>query len=151
MNNLKTLLSSKDMTWETPQDFFDELDKEFHFTLDPCSTVETAKCKKFYTKEDNGLIQDWSGRTVFCNPPYGSQIKHWVKKCHDESNRAKVVMLIPARTDTIYFHTHIYHIAEIRFVKGRLKFGGKQKGSGSAPFPSMIVVFNKPNILLDKV
>ena len=141
MANLKAMLSSKDMTWETPQDFFDELDKEFHFTLDPCATIETAKCKKFYTKEDNGLIHHWIGETVFCNPPYGSQIKHWVKKCHDESSRAKVVMLIPARTDTIYFHTYIYHIAEIRFVKGRLKFGGKQKGSGSAPFPSMIVIF----------
>ena len=140
MSNLKTLLSSKDMTWETPQDFFDELDKEFHFTLDPCSTVETAKCKKFYTKEDNGLIQDWSGRTVFCNPPYGSQIKHWVKKCHDESSRAKVVMLIPARTDTKYFHEYIYKKknTEIRFIKGRLKFSNSKN---SAPFPSMIVIF----------
>jgi len=143
MTNLKTMLSSKDMDWETPQDFFDKLDDEFHFTLDPCATSKTAKCKKFYTKEEDGLIQDWSGEVVFCNPPYGSAIKHWVKKCHDESKKpnTKVVMLIPARTDTIYFHEHIYHKAELRFVKGRLKFGGKQKGSGSAPFPSVIVIF----------
>jgi len=143
MTNLKTMLSSKDMDWETPQDFFDELDNEFHFTLDPCATSKTAKCKKFYAKEEDGLIQDWSGEVIFCNPPYGSAIKHWVKKCHDESEKSntKVVMLIPARTDTIYFHEYIYHKAEIRFVKGRLKFGGEQRESGPAPFPSMIVIF----------
>lgn len=144
MRNLKTMLSSKDMDWETPQDFFDKLNKEFNFTLDPCATKKTAKCKKYYTEEDNGLEQDWSGEIVFCNPPYGSAIKHWVKKCYVESNKpnTKVVMLIPARTDTIYFHDFIYQDAEIRFIKGRLKFGGKQKGSGAAPFPSMVVVFN---------
>jgi len=143
MKNLKTLLSSKDMTWETPQDFFDELNKEFHFTLDPCATTETAKCEEYFTKEDDGLVQDWGGFKVFCNPPYGTEIKHWVKKCHDESKKKNtiVVMLIPARTDTIYFHEYIYHKAEIRFIKGRLKFIGKQKGSGSAPFPSMVVIF----------
>ena len=139
--NLKTMLSSQDMTWETPQDFFDKLNDEFHFTLDPCATPETAKCKKYYTKEDDGLVQDWSNEIVFCNPPYGTAIKHWVKKCANEGKKTTVVMLIPARTDTIYFHEHIYHKAEIRFVKGRLKFGGKQKGSGCAPFPSMIVIF----------
>lgn len=135
------MMSSENMDWETPQEFFDELDKEFHFTLDPCATSKTAKCKKFYTKEDEGLTKDWHGETVFCNPPYGSEIKHWVKKCYMEAQRrdTKVVMLIPARTDTIYFHEYIYHKAEIRFIKGRLKFGGKK--SGSAPFPSMIVVF----------
>ena len=138
------MMSSENMDWETPQEFFDELDKEFHFTLDPCATKKTAKCKKFYTKEDDGLIQDWFGETVFCNPPYGSAIKNWVKKCYQESKNKStaVVMLIPARTDTIYFHKYIYNQSEIRFIKGRLKFGGK-KESGSAPFPSMIVVFNK--------
>lgn len=143
MKNLKTMLSSKDMTWETPQDFFDELNKEFNFTLDPCATPETAKCKKFYTKEDDGLSKDWDKEIVFCNPPYGTEIKHWVKKCSDEARKSytTVVMLIPARTDTIYFHEYIYHKADIRFIKGRLKFGGEQKGSGSAPFPSMIVIF----------
>jgi len=148
MKNLKTMLSSEDMTWETPQDFFDELNKEFNFTLDPCATPETAKCKKFYTKEDDGLSKDWTGEIVFCNPPYGSEIKHWVKKCSEE--KALVVMLIPARTDTRYFHDYIYHKSEIRFIKGRLKFVGKQKGSGPAPFPSMLVVFSSLDTLPDK-
>jgi len=143
MENIKAMLSSEDMTWETPQDFFDTLHKEFNFTLDPCATPETAKCKKFYTKEDDGLLKDWNGEKVFCNPPYGSEIKHWVKKCSESS--PLVVMLIPARTDTRYFHDYIYQKpnVEIRFIKGRLKFGGKQKGSGPAPFPSMVVIFNK--------
>jgi len=110
MKNLKTLLSSKDMDWETPQDFFDELNNEFHFTLDPCATKKTAKCKKYYTKKDNGLSKDWNGETVFCNPPYGTAIKYWVEKCFDEVNsNTTVVMLIPARTDTIYFHKYIYN------------------------------------------
>jgi len=143
MKNLKTMLSSEDMTWETPQKFFDELNSEFNFTLDPCATTETAKCKKFYTKEDDGLSKDWTDEKVFCNPPYGSAIKNWVKKCSEE--KALVVMLIPARTDTKYFHEYIYNKpnVEIRFIKGRLKFGGKQKGSGSAPFPSMLAIFKK--------
>jgi len=128
------------MDWETPQEFFDELDKEFHFTLDPCATKETAKCKKYYNKKDNGLEQTWQGHTAFCNPPYGTEIKHWVKKCSDESKKpnTKVVMLIPARTDTIYFHEYIYHKAKLRFIKGRLKFGNSKN---SAPFPSMLVIF----------
>jgi len=137
------MLSSEDMTWGTPQDFFDKLDNEFKFTLDPCATKETAKCKKYYTKEDNGLLMGWDGEIVFCNPPYGREIKHWVKKCYNEGKKHEttVVMLIPARTDTIYFHDYIYHKSEIRFIKGRLKFVGKQKGSGSAPFLSMVVIF----------
>ena len=138
------MMSSDDMTWETPQDFFDALDEMFGFTLDPCATKETAKCKKFYTKLDDGLSKDWGGQIVFCNPPYGTAIKHWVKKCHDEAKKpdTTVVMLIPARTDTIYFHEYIYNKpgVEIRFIKGRLKFGGAKN---SAPFPSMVVIFNK--------
>lgn len=142
------MLSSVDMTWETPQDFFDKLDEEFKFSLDPCATTDTAKCHKFYTKEQNGLIQNWEGKTVFCNPPYGSEIKNWVKKCSEEGKKqgTTVVMLIPARTDTKYFHDFIYGKSEIRFIRGRLKFGGKQKGSGSAPFPSMIVIFRNNQI-----
>ena len=142
------MLSSVDMTWGTPQKFFDELNKEFNFTLDPCATPETAKCKKYYTKEDNGLTKDWGGCCVFCNPPYGKEIKDWVKKCSEEANRTdkcvRVVMLIPARTDTKYFHEYIYNKkgVSVRFIKGRLKFEGKQVGSGSAPFPSMLVIFN---------
>lgn len=138
------MLSSKDMDWETPQNVFDALNTEFNFTLDPCATKETAKCKKYFTPEIDGLKQSWQGERVFCNPPYGSEIKKWVKKCWEESQKENtlVVMLIPARTDTIYFHQYIYPLAEMRFIKGRLKFGGKQRGSGSAPFPSMIVVFD---------
>ena len=104
----KVLLSSKRHDWETPQSFFDELDREFHFTLDPCCTPKTAKCKKYYTPKENGLLQDWSGETVFCNPPYGRELSKWIEKCANESKHAKVVMLIPARTDTIAFHKYIY-------------------------------------------
>ena len=146
MKNLKTLLSSKNMDWETPQSFFDKLNDEFSFTLDPCATHQNAKCKKYYTAGENGLLQNWGGEVVFCNPPYGLAIKDWVKKCHDEAinNNATVVMLIPARTDTTYFHQYIYNNprAEIRFIKGRLAFGGDQRNSSSAPFPSMLVIFN---------
>lgn len=135
------LFSSKTDLWSTPQDFFDELDKEFNFNLDPCSTHDNAKCDKHYTIEEDGLIQDWSGHTVFCNPPYGKDISKWVEKCFNESKKdhTKVVLLIPSRTDTKYFHNFIYKKAsDIRFVKGRLKFGDSKQ---SAPFPSMVVVF----------
>ena len=132
------LFTSNTPEWATPQAFFNELNKEFHFTLDPCSTHENAKCAKHYTKADDGLSKSWGGEIVFCNPPYGKELPHWVKKCRFESRHAKVVMLIPARTDTRWFHDHIYGKAEIRFIKGRLKFNdGKQ----AAPFPSMLVIF----------
>ena len=138
--NKDVMFSSKKQDWETPQDFYDKLNDEFHFTLDPCCEVETAKCDKFYTPKENGLIQDWQGETVFCNPPYGREQKLWVKKSWEESNKphTTVVMLLPARTDTIAFHKYIYHKAEIRFVKGRLKFGNSKN---AAPFPSMVVIF----------
>lgn len=126
--------SSKTPEWATPQDFFNELNKEFGFTLDPCATKDNAKCKKFYTKEDNGLSKSWRGESVFMNPPYGREIGSWVKKLSQEGG----VGLLPARTDTKWFHDHIYGKAEIRFIKGRLKFGGSKN---SAPFPSMLVVF----------
>ena len=133
------VFSSTTDLWATPQDFFDELNEEFEFTLDPCATPDNAKCAKFFTKERDGLKQDWSGERVFCNPPYGRAIGAWVKKCHDEAQKGTlVVMLIPARTDTSYFHDYIYHKAELRFIRGRLKFGGSQQG---APFPSMVVVY----------
>ena len=124
--------------------FFDALDAEFHFTLDPCASVTNHKCDKYFTKNENGLLQDWSGETVFCNPPYGKDIRHWVEKCYLESakNKITVVMLIPARTDTRWFHDFVYHKAEIRFVKGRLKFGGTKN---SAPFPSMVVIYRGNN------
>ena len=139
--NTKVMFSSASDDWATPQDFFDELNREFNFTLDPCATSENAKCAQYYTVAENGLKQDWQGEVVFCNPPYGREIKLWVQKCYEESQKpsATVVMLIPARTDTKYFHDFIYNKArDIRFVRGRLRFGDSKN---SAPFPSMVVVF----------
>ena len=139
--NTAVMFSGKTDEWETPQELFNELNEEFNFTLDPCATHENAKCKKYYTVKEDGLKQDWQGETVFCNPPYGRSIKDWVRKCYEESRKPNttVVMLIPARTDTTYFHEYIYKKArDIRFVKGRLKFGNSKNG---APFPSMVVVF----------
>lgn len=138
--NTNLMFSSKKMDWTTPIELFRELDKEFHFTLDPCSTHENALCKKHYTIKENGLLQDWSGESVYCNPPYGREIKNWVKKCYEESLKPKtiVVLLIFSRTDTKYFHNYIYGKAELRFIKGRLKFGNCKN---SAPFPSMVVIF----------
>lgn len=137
--NKEVMFSSKSEEWSTPQDFFDKLNEEFHFTLDPCCTEENAKCEKHYTREQNGLAQDWTGETVFCNPPYGREMPKWIKKCYEHfAGGGTAVMLIPARTDTKAFHEYIYGKAELRFVRGRLKFGGC---NNSAPFPSMVVVF----------
>lgn len=138
----KGLFSSNTNEWGTPQHIFDELDKEFNFTLDPCSTHVNHKCKKYYTKEDDGLNQDWSEEIVFCNPPYGKEISAWVEKAFNENKKGTlVVLLIPARTDTRYFHEYIYKKHEIRFIKGRLKFIDETGKEGkAAPFPSMIVV-----------
>lgn len=137
--NTALMFSSETDLWATPRSFFDGLNAEFDFTLDPCATPDNAKCKRFFTKVDDGLSKSWAGERVFCNPPFGRDIGAWVKKGHDEAkNGAMVVMLIPARTDTSYFHDYIYGKAEIRFVRGRLKFGD---AVNSAPFPSMVVVF----------
>lgn len=139
-----SLFSSRTDQWETPADLFRKLNDEFHFTLDPCADEKNHKCEKYFTKEQNGLIQDWSEDVVFCNPPYGRNIGEWVKKAfesvsaHTHTHTHTVVMLLPARTDTKWFHNYIYHKAEIRFIRGRLKFGNSKN---SAPFPSMIVVF----------
>ena len=142
--NTSALMTSQRLDWETPKELFDELDKEFHFTLDPCSSDLNAKCKKHFTIENDGLKQTWKNEVVFCNPPYGREISKWVKKSYDEwkNNNATVVMLIPARTDTKYFHSYIYHNAELRFLKGRVKFeiNGDNFGKG-ATFPSMVVIF----------
>ena len=136
--NADVMFSSKTDMWETPQDFFDKLNDEFHFTLDACATPENAKCARFYTKEQNGLAQKWDG-VVWCNPPYCRQTGKWVEKAYNESKRGvTVVMLIPCRPDVSYFHDFILGKAEVRFVRGRLKFGGSKN---SAPFPSMVVVF----------
>lgn len=116
------------------------MNDEFHFTLDPCADIINHKCERYFTKEDDGLQQSWKNHVVFCNPPYGKAIKEWVKKSYEESRdkNTTVVMLIPARTDTAWFHEFIYGKAEIRFVRGRLKFGDSKN---AAPFPSMVVTF----------
>lgn len=138
---MKTVMfSSKSNEWTTPQEFFDKLNEEFNFNLDPCSTDENHKCDRYFTKKQDGLKQDWGGQRVFVNPPYGTEISKWVEKSYREGikDNTLVVMLIPARTDTKYFHDFILHRSEIRFIKGRLKFG---EGKNSAPFPSMLVIF----------
>lgn len=141
MDNIHFSMESNE--WETPQELYDELNKEYKFTLDPCATEKSAKCDKYYTKEDDGLSKDWSGEIVFMNPPYGREIPKWIKKA-SETKSAVVVCLIPSRTDTKYWHNYIFKSAhKVMFIKGRLKFKGDQKGSGSAPFPSAIVVFDR--------
>ena len=137
----KAMFSSQRSKWETPQDLFDKLNAEFNFTLDPCASADNAKCQKYFTQEQDGLKQDWQGETVFCNPPYGREIKKWVSKAYQESLKPDtlVVMLLPSRTDTTWFHDYILPYGKIDFIKGRLKFGSSKN---SAPFPSMIVVFS---------
>lgn len=132
-------LSSKTDDWATPQDFFDRLNLEFgSFDLDVCASKENAKVPNFYTKEDNGLTQEWCKKN-WMNPPYGREIGKWVKKAHEESLKGNyTVALLPARTDTKWWHEYIQDKAEVRFIKGRLKFGG---GKNSAPFPSVVVIF----------
>lgn len=142
------LFSNKNPNWCTPQDLFDELDAEFHFVLDAAATDKSAKCKNYFTPETDGLKQSWDyGGAVFCNPPYGKQISVWIKKAYEEMlNGVTVVMLLPARTDTVWFHEYIIGKAEIRWIRGRLKFTDEDGNtSNSAPFPSMVVVFSSAN------
>ena len=130
------LFTSNTDEWETPQELFDDLDKEFRFNFDVCTMINNAKKYSFWTKEENGLSKDWSMLRCWCNPPYGREIGKWVKKASESDF---CVMLLPARTDTRWFHDYIYNKAEIRFLRGRLKFSNSKN---SAPFPSMIVIFN---------
>ena len=123
--NTDVMFSSKTDLWETPQTFFDKLNQEFGFTLDACAVPDNAKCERYYTPEQDGLSQPWDG-VVWCNPPYGREVGKWVRRgLMASENGAIVVMLLPARTDTKWFHDYIYGKAEIRFVRGRLKFGGQ--------------------------
>lgn len=131
------LFSSKTGEWETPQDLFEKLDAEFHFEVDVCAIPENAKCPLFFSPKEDGLLQNW-GRRCWCNPPYGREVSRWVRKASE--TEGLVVMLLPARTDTAWFHDYILGKAEIRFIRGRLKFGNAKNG---APFPSMVVIFRK--------
>lgn len=136
------LFTSLRDNWETPQDLFDALDKEFCFTLDPCADNENFKCPKYFTEKEDGLKQSWAGYVVFMNPPYGRAIGRWVQKAYEENTTSNVTVvgLLPARTDTKWFHDYIYNKTEIRFIRGRLKFSGC---TNSAPFPSMIVIWKQ--------
>ena len=143
--NTEVMFSSKTDEWETPQDLFDELNEEFHFDLDVCANEQNAKCNLWICKLQDGLMVDWTyysnGFGVFwMNPPYGKQIGKWVAKAYLESQKGvTVVCLLPARTDTKWFHEYCTK-GEIRFIKGRLKFSGAKH---NAPFPNMIVIFRK--------
>ena len=137
LRRLKPLFSGASDNWATPQALFNELDSEFGFELDVCASASNAKCQKFFTKEDDGLSQNWSG-VCWMNPPYGRKIIHWMQKAHESAKAgATVVCLVPSRTDTKWWHAHA-RFGEVRFIKGRLKFGD---GKGTAPFPSAVVIF----------
>ena len=135
----KSMFTSNKDDWETPDVLFNELNNKYHFTIDVASSEQNHKLPRYYTKEQDGLKQDWSGEIVFCNPPYGREISKWIKKAY--YSNTKCVLLIPARTDTKYFHDYIYKKwnVKVEFLKGRLKFSNSKN---SAPFPSMIVIFN---------
>lgn len=140
----EALFSSDKNFWETPQKLFDELDAEFHFTLDAAASDENHKCARYFTQNDDGLRQNWEGETVFCNPPYGNkETGLWTEKCYREGQKlgTTVVLLIPARTDRASFHDYVLGNAEIRFLRGRLKFELDGKPMGTAPFPSMIAIW----------
>jgi len=125
-------------------EFFKELDDEFHFTLDAAATPKSAKCSKYFTVEDNALEQDWKGHVVFLNPPYGRSLGKWVEKAYREGQKGDttVVLLIPARTDTTYFHKYILGKAELRFLRGRLKFTDENgTAKDAAPFPSLLAIY----------
>ena len=156
--NRAVLFSSAEDEWETPQAFFDELNTEFKFGVDLAASDNNTKVAgNYYTAEDSALNANWYAafpshlgyRSVgWCNPPYsrGLQKKFIAKAALERRRGFTTVMLLPARTDTKAFHEHIYDAlewqaregVEIRFIKGRLKFGGAVNG---APFPSMVVVF----------
>jgi len=135
----KGLFTSSTDEWATPLSFFRTLEHEFGpFDLDPCATPENAKAPKFYTREQNGLAQEWVGK-VFMNPPYGRTIKEWVRKAYESRVACPlVVCLVPARTCSAWWHDYIEGRAEVRFIRGRLKFGGAK---WNAPFPSAVVIY----------
>jgi phage N-6-adenine-methyltransferase len=128
---------SDKLDWATPQQLFDRLDREFHFTLDVCALPHNAKCRHYFSPHEDGLSQSWSG-VCWMNPPYGREIEKWMQKAVQESQHgATVVCLVPARTDTEWWHKYALQ-GEIRFIRGRVKFQG---ADATAPFPSAIVVF----------
>lgn len=143
------LFSSNTDQWATPQNFFNELNKIFHFEIDVCADSDNAKCEKYFTEEMDGLKQEWKG-ICWMNPPYGREIGRWTSKANESyKNGATVVCLLPARTDTKYMQEHVFANAKyVGFVKGRLKFGD---GNGSAPFPSLVAVFTDNDYDVDDI
>lgn len=141
MNN-EIMFSSKTDEWSTPQDLFDKLNEEFHFDLDVCANESNHKCALYYDRKQDGLKMPWKNHVVWCNPPYGREIGKWVKTacCEHFNHGTTIVMLLPARTDTKWFHDYILGRATIRFLRGRLKFG---ECKNSAPFPSMLAIYNR--------
>lgn len=137
------LYSSDRQDWATPQAFFDLVDKEFRFTLDAAASDDNAKCAHYLTEADDALGFPWHG-TVWCNPPYGRAISKWVRHGYWQAQYtgATVVMLIPARTDTTYWHDYVMRAAEVRLIRGRLVFGTGE-AIANAPFPSALVVFRQ--------
>lgn len=132
--------SSQTDLWSTPSDFFDKYNAVYGFDLDVCATHENAKCKTYFTKEQDGLAQSWTG-TCWMNPPYGREIKAWMRKAYESSlDGATVVCLVPSRTDTAWWHDYAMK-GSVEFIRGRLKFGS---AVNPAPFPSAIVVFRPP-------
>ena len=129
--------------WETPPEIFEPLNEEFKFTLDPCATSKNAKAARYFTEKDNGLAQSWFGQRVFMNPPYGKEIYAWTRKAREESSGALIVGLLPASTDLRWWHEDVVDHAEIRFIRGRVRFltDGPYRASGF--FASVIVIWQR--------
>lgn len=134
------LFSSRSEEWGTPQKLFDSLNAEFKFDLDPCASVANRKCERFFDKEKDGLAQDWGNSRIFMNPPYGKNIGLWMQKAYESSlSGALVVCLVHTRTDTRWWHSWVEgKAAEIRLLRGRLKFEG---GLYSSTFPSVLIIY----------
>lgn len=133
--------------WETPPDVFGPLHAEFGFTLDPCANASNFKCARWIGEEQDGLKADWSGERVFMNPPYGREIYAWTRKAREEAARgALVVGLLPASTDLAWWHEDVVGHAEVRYIRGRVRFltGGPYRASGF--FASVVVVW-RPSVL----
>jgi len=143
MPNIRVHFLSRSQEWATPWNLFRVLDRTLGpYTLDPCATAENAKCRLFYTEKENGLMQDWSREKVFMNPPYGREIGHWIGKAFTESQRGAVVScLVPARTDTSWWHKYIMKAERVILLRGRVRFISPEGNSSPAPFPSAVAHF----------
>lgn len=137
---------SRGSDWATPQELFDKLNKEFHFTLDPCASDWNAKCKNYFTEKEDGLKQNWTGHRVFMNPPYGRALNDWMKKAYESyKNGATVVCLVPAATDTAWWHNYAMR-GYTRYLRGRPRFMTKEGKWQQTFSPSVIVIFRKMEV-----